>query len=299
MRGNTIMSNKNRRCREFCYSVCKSELYHHGIDGMHWGERNGPPYPLHKAISAKIRSKALQLSRDQKLAIRNIRNARTANLDKLGTSPDNNILFIAGYSGSGKSTTALGFKRSGDNVIHLDAYSEPETKDTLSIRNKRFDAFLDKHLPGWRRMPNAERVPDAELEIQDGRMKLYSKEYWDLIDNFRYTMEDFSRDEYRKGNRVIVEGVQLADDWLSGDRSYYNGKPIIVLGTNPIYSMNRAAVRDGAKNAVARLISLDDPMEFISWYRRTHGNLNNLAKVAGASRRNKSAKQAISRIGVE
>lgn len=23
-----------------------SELYHHGMKGMHWGKRNGPPYPL-------------------------------------------------------------------------------------------------------------------------------------------------------------------------------------------------------------------------------------------------------------
>ena len=33
----------NRKCLKFVYT---SELYHHGIMGMSWGERNGPPYPL-------------------------------------------------------------------------------------------------------------------------------------------------------------------------------------------------------------------------------------------------------------
>lgn len=30
-------------------------LAHHGIQGMHWGVKNGPPYPLDKKVSAKIR----------------------------------------------------------------------------------------------------------------------------------------------------------------------------------------------------------------------------------------------------
>jgi hypothetical protein len=25
------------------------EIYHHGISGMHWGVRNGPPYPIEKS----------------------------------------------------------------------------------------------------------------------------------------------------------------------------------------------------------------------------------------------------------
>lgn len=31
----------------------KSELRHHGIKGMKWGIRNGPPYPIHRDSSGK------------------------------------------------------------------------------------------------------------------------------------------------------------------------------------------------------------------------------------------------------
>lgn len=32
-----------------------AELNHHGIKNMHWGVRNGPPYPLDRKVSARIR----------------------------------------------------------------------------------------------------------------------------------------------------------------------------------------------------------------------------------------------------
>lgn len=43
-----------------------SELKHHGIQGMHWGQRNGPPYPLSRSISTGKRLKTFAKNRKLK-----------------------------------------------------------------------------------------------------------------------------------------------------------------------------------------------------------------------------------------
>lgn len=47
--------------KKLCYGQFQgSELYHHGILGMHWGQRNGPPYPLDSATSRSVRKGIMQ-----------------------------------------------------------------------------------------------------------------------------------------------------------------------------------------------------------------------------------------------
>ena len=38
------------------HSAISDELYHHGIEGQKWGVRNGPPYPLDRSTSNRIKS---------------------------------------------------------------------------------------------------------------------------------------------------------------------------------------------------------------------------------------------------
>lgn len=278
----------NELTKHLCHSQFQgNELYHHGILGMHWGKKNGPPYPLSSKTSNKVTSNALKLTSDQKMAIKNIKHARTANLDKFGTTADNNVLFIAGYSGSGKSTTALGFKRAGDHVIHLDAYTE-QHPDAAKIRNKKFNAYLDKEVPKWKTLLGA---------WDGGKLKLRPSEYWPTVDAFRNAIENFSKQEFKNGNRVIVEGVQISDDWLSGDKNYYAGKPMIVLSTNPIVSMQRAFERDGRGNLIKGLKGLDDAKDYLKWYKNSNTRLKDLAESSSAKRGQEYLKDIIANIG--
>ena len=53
--------------------ISSNELYHHGILGMHWGDRNGPPYPLgmsQKSASEKA-PKKYEYRSDQKSVTKN------------------------------------------------------------------------------------------------------------------------------------------------------------------------------------------------------------------------------------
>lgn len=58
----------NELTKHLCYSQFQgNELYHHGILGMHWGVKNGPPYPL----SAEV-NKAVKKHNEQVRSVRDL-----------------------------------------------------------------------------------------------------------------------------------------------------------------------------------------------------------------------------------
>lgn len=206
-------------------------LYHHGILGMKWGIRR-----------FQNKDGSLTLEGYKRYANKNLSKAKTVNMDKWGKDEDHNTLYITGYSGSGKSTVAIGLRKNNDKIISLDGYSEPDiNKETVAMRNKEFNKHLDKVSPNWRKMSNATE------NGKNGTIKQFSPEYWTEVDKFRDAIDSFSKFEFKRGNRVIVEGIQIADGWLSNDKSFYDGKSSIILGTGKFSSMKRMMERDNVK----------------------------------------------------
>lgn len=153
------------------------------------------------------------------------------NLDQWGKSPDTNILFITGYSGSGKSTLAEKLTNDNDEIICLDYYSVYEFLVDDDVQADVFSKYLNKKLPNY--IDIMKKYDDIEKDIS----------YWSMVDKFLGVVESFGREQFKKGNKVIVEGIQIFDAWLTNDLNHYKNKPIIIMNTGYIKSSIRSLKR--------------------------------------------------------
>lgn len=191
------------------------ELYHHGIIGQKWGVRRYQNEDGTYTSAGKKRR-----------AIDRISKSKTSNYDKWGKSKDANVLYLTGLSGSGKSTVAEYLsKKDNAEIINLDSYLSPMSEDSkIELQNKNFNKYLDKNVPDWK---NA--IKNDKLD-------------WPIVDGIALAIQNYGAERFGK-NKVVAEGVQLIDNTLY-DHSFYNGKPVMVLGTNKLASNFRGSIRD-------------------------------------------------------
>lgn len=191
-----------------------------------------------------------------------------SNVDKWGSTPDTNALYITGHSGSGKSTVAkkLGDKKT--NIIHLDPYFE----DIYAKRDNDFDKFLSRNFPQYKEISNPSTV------------KLHSKEWGKIVDGFEKQIDAFAKSQHTKGNKVIVEGVQLDDDTLYPDKKVFQNKPMLITGTGAIPSFYRARARDGVFRHKGIKDNILDIKRYAGWYRDRSKRLKSLRTIIDAKR---------------
>lgn len=243
---------------------------HSGIKGMKWGIKNGPPYPIEDGEHSKDEQK--------ELGLKNFEKAKVANLESWGKDEDHNVLYIAGYSGSGKSTTALALANEGDTVVHLDAYTEIDDDGGYTkLRNKAFTDYLDKHVDKW------ETVYQSNKEGDNGYPVRHSPEYWQKVDEFDKAIQGYAKEQYKDGHKVIVEGVQIADGWLAPLKDYKD-RPVVILQNGPIKSLKRAFERDDRGGLIEGLGGLKSAKEYATWYYNMSKNLGTLAEMSDAKR---------------
>lgn len=195
-------------------------LEHHGIKGMKWGIRR------YQDEQGNWTEEGLK---HRRMAEKNLKKATVSKLDKWGMDSSHNVLYLTGASGSGKSVTALGMSKKNDSIIHIDTLLDEESYKYNG--NKDFEKFCE-----------SKGIDTSIARSESASIKDRIK----ALDDISKQIEPYGKKKYNEGSKVIVEGVQLAEETIFPDKSYFEDKPLVVLNTGKMTSAIRAAKRDNS-----------------------------------------------------
>lgn len=214
------------------YSDANS-LQHHGIKGQTWGVRRGPPYPLNRLDTNKIKNGASYKPTTN-------RPHSDYNLNKWGKEQDKNVLWVTGISGSGKSTIARQMaKKNNADLINIDVYTFKTTNGWVDGMSKRFNKYLDKNYPKWKKMQKDSY--EAGIDRIHRHNKHLCGKWFDTLED---AIKNYGKDSFGK-KKVVAEGVQILDETLFyKNKKALKNQPLILMTTSVEDSILSRMTRD-------------------------------------------------------
>ena len=182
-------------------------------------------------------------------------------MDKWGNGE--NVLYIIGKSGTGKSTLSIDLSKSNNaKIIHLDGYFE------------RQNAVPENQLSDFNNYLKSKNFDPNKVIYQTYGSNDPKSSYYKDVDKFMDLIREYAS---ISNDKIIVEGVELLDDTTYPDKSFFKDKPFILLETNSVLSFIRASKRDRL-NLKGLIDSGKKSMELDSFYKDKISEFKELTK---------------------
>lgn len=200
-----------------------SELYHHGIKGQQWGVTNGPPYPLSKEESARIKKSAKKDVKDARKELRSTYTGkRMVTGAVVGTILGGPIAgVIAGYGAKWLTNTS-------DQYAKVQYEEAARKVDSAKAAKRHVQHVIDeskatmKDLKKSQSSSSKPRMSEATRSKQDALFK-WAEDH----DNFNVkSLPKNLKEQFRKGiyEDMYKDQYDSYNDFINDPNSTFNDK---------------------------------------------------------------------------